>query len=354
MLIGIDASRAEAKLKTGVERYSYEIIRALRATLPLNAEVVLYSYRPLPKELGPFDDRWKNKVLHWPPLYLWTALRLSWEMWRHPTNVLFVPGYRLPMILPRRAVATIHDATFLSFPQLYAASDAAAQKAILSDSCRRANVILVPSQFTKDQLAALKPARLEVVPLGVRLPKIKPSTIISNPYFVFVGRVDKKKNLAVAIDGFVKFAAKHPDHNFMIVGRPSFGYADILARAQKSAAAEHIFFTGPLPDREMLKLVKNAVALVHPCPVEGFGLPVVEAMALGTPVIVADQGAAAEAAADAALLVSPTNSDKWAEAMDQITFDIFRQPFIAKGLARAKEFTWEHTARATWQVLMDN
>jgi len=353
MLIGIDASRAEAKLKTGVERYSYEIIRAMRATLPLNAEVVLYSYAPLPKELGPWNDKWKNKVLSWPLRYAWTALRLTWEMWRHPVNVLFVPGYRLPMILPKRSVTVIHDATFLEFSELYSSVDLAAQKAILDDSCRRASAIIVPSQFTKDQLAALKPAHLEVVPLGVSLPKIKPSTIISNPYFVFVGRVDKKKNLSVAIDGFVKFSEKHPDYSLMIVGRPSFGYDDILAYAKNSPAAARIFFTGPLPDKEMLGLVKNATALVHPCPVEGFGLPVIEAMSLGTPVVVANHGAAAEAAGDAALLVSPTDGVKWAEAMEQITFDIFRNPLIEKGRARAKEFTWLRAAEATWKVLLN-
>src|SRR5512133_3808001 len=118
MVIGIDASRAETKLKTGVERYSFEMIRAMRATLPLNAEVVLYSREPLPKELGPWNDKWKNKVLSWPPKYLWTAVRLSWEMWRHAPDVLFEPGYRLPFALPKRAVATIHDATFLEYPEL--------------------------------------------------------------------------------------------------------------------------------------------------------------------------------------------------------------------------------------------
>jgi glycosyltransferase involved in cell wall biosynthesis len=101
----------------------------------------------------------------------------------------------------------------------------------------------------------------------------------------------------------------------------------------------------------MFGLVKNAVALVHPCPVEGFGLPVIEAMSLGAPVIAANHGAAAEAAGDAALLVPPTDPAKWAEAMEQITFDIFRNPLIEKGKERAKLFTWPRAAAATWKVL---
>ena len=373
MLIGIDASRAEAKLKTGVERYNFEIIRALRDTLPLNAEVVLYSYEPLPKELGPWKDKWKNKVLNWPPKYAWTAIRLSWEMWRRPPDALFVPGYRLPFFAPKHSVVTIHDASFLEYPELYEPSDLVTQNKTLLDTCKRASTIIVPSEYTKTQLAALKPANIAVVPLGVRIDsssyrrKSVSSTIELDPdfdrgdkkekpfgnYFIFVGRVDKKKNLEVAIDGFAKFLTTHPGYKFMIVGRPSYGFDEIKAHAEKSGAGESIEFKGPLPDKEMFAMLRNATALVHPCPVEGFGLPVIEAMSMAVPVITADHGAAAEAAADAALTVRPTDLEKWAQAMDQITFDIFRNPLIEKGLARSKHFTWPAAAEATWKIIAD-
>ena len=119
MVIGIDASRAEAQVKTGVERYSYELIRAMRASLPQDAEVVLYSRVPLSPELGPFDERWRNRVLRWPFKYFWTQLRLSWEMLRRPPDALFVPGHILPRIVPKRTVVTIHDASFVGYPQFY-------------------------------------------------------------------------------------------------------------------------------------------------------------------------------------------------------------------------------------------
>jgi len=377
MLIGIDASRAETKLKTGVERYSFELLRALRASLPPSAEVVLYSYEPLPKELGPWSDKWRNKVLNWPPKYGWTAIRLSWEMWRHVPDVLFVPGYRLPFFAPKKSVVTIHDASFLEYPELYEPSDRARQNKTLLDTCKRASTIIVPSEYTKTQLAALKPANIAVIPLGVRIDSsvVAASSVIpakagiqSSPgrssssrnsqlatlYFVFIGRVDKKKNLEVAIDGFAKFLTTHPGYKFMIVGRPSYGFDEIKARVEKSGAGESIEFKGPLPDKEMFALLRNATALVHPCPVEGFGLPVIEAMSMAVPVITADHGAAAEAASDAALTVRPTDLEKWAQAMDQITFDIFRNPLIEKGLERSKRFTWPAAAEATWKVIINN
>jgi glycosyltransferase involved in cell wall biosynthesis len=383
MIIGIDASRAEAKLKTGVERYSFEIIRAMRVSLPPSAEVVLYSYRPLPKELGPFNNRWKNKVLSWPPKYLWTAIRLSWEMWRRPPDVLFVPGYRLPFIVPKRSVVTIHDASFLEYPELYTPSDLRTQKAALVDTCKRASTVIVPSEYTKTQLAALKPANIAVIPLGVRIDEKTTHSILSydkredvcgqqeemstsppkirgsggcyglkENYFIFIGRVDKKKNLGMAIEAFSKFSFTHPGYKFLIIGRPSFGFDEIKFQAQKSGAADRIEFMGSLPDKKMFVLLKNAVALVHPCPIEGFGLPVVEAMSLGVPVITTDQGAAAEAVGDAALLVRPTDSDKWSQAMDQVTFDIFRKSLIEKGLERSKHFVWSLAAEATWKKIV--
>jgi len=361
MTIGIDASRAEAKLKTGVERYSFEIIRAMRASLPLNAEVVLYSREPLPKELGPWNDKWQNKVLNWPLKYGWTAIRLSWEMWRHAPGVLFVPGYRLPFPAPKKSVVTIHDASFLQYPELYEPSDRSRQNKTLLDTCKRASAVIVPSEYTKTQLATMKPMSIAVIPLGVRLPvpllnqgegRVRSGGKDQSSYFIFIGRVDKKKNLEVAIDGFAKFLTTHPGYKFMIIGRPSFGFDDIKDHVYKSGVADKIEFMGPLADEKMFALLKNATALVHPCPVEGFGLPVIEAMSLGVPVIVADHGAASEAAGDAALQVRPTDPEKWFQAMDQVTFDIFRITLIEKGLERSKHFTWPRAAEATWKVLI--
>ena len=290
-------------------------------------------------------------------------------------------------------MVTIHDASFLEYPELYEPSDRARQNKTLIDTCQRASAVIVPSEYTKSQLAALKPANIAVIPLGVRIdvplthptlpytkggdlsdevsrpplnqPKADPPRAevrggrrgydsVKNPYFIFVGRVDKKKNLEVAIDGFAKFLTTHPGYKFIIVGRPSYGFEEIKTHAEKSGAGDSIEFKGPLPDKEMYNLLRNATALVHPCPVEGFGLPVIEAMSISVPVITAEGGAAPEAAADAALIVRPTDPEKWSEAMDQITFDIFRNPLIEKGLARSKHFTWPAAAEATWKLLIEN
>jgi glycosyltransferase involved in cell wall biosynthesis len=352
--IGIDASRAEAKIKTGVERYSYELIRAMRGSLPQGAGVVLYSRVPLAPELGPWNDAWKNKVLNWPPKYLWTQLRLSWEMLSRPPDVLFVPSHELPRVIPKRTAKTVHDAFFMDHPELYPPGQRLQLKINLFGACRRASAIIVPSNYVAAQIGKWRRDRVAVIPHGVR-PLGKALTAERKPeekYFVVLGRIEKKKNLGVVVDAFGKFCETHSGHKLYFIGRFANGADEIVSRAQNSPAVKNIEFLGAVPDAETFALVADAEALLHPCPYEGFGLPAIEAMALGTPVIAAAAGAVAEAVGDAGLLVPPDDPAKWAEAMDQITFDIFRKTLIEKGKRRAAEFTWEKCAAETWKVLL--
>jgi glycosyltransferase involved in cell wall biosynthesis len=355
MVIGIDASRAEAKIKTGVERYSYELIRAMRKSLPPGAGVVLYSRVPLAPELGPWNDAWKNKVLNWPPKYFWTQLRLSWEMLRRPPDALFVPSHELPRVIPKRTAKTVHDAFFMDRPELYPPGQRLQLKINLFDACRRASAIVVPSNYVAAQIGKWRRDRVAVIPHGVRVTMNNGQRTMNNEkgkYFIVLGRIEKKKNLGVVVDAFGKFCETHSGHKLYFIGRFANGADEIVSRAQKSPAVKNIEFLGALSDEEMLPLVSGAVALLHPCPYEGFGLPAIEAMSLGVPAIVANAGAIAEEAGDAGLLVPPDDPAKWAEAMDQITFDIFRKTLIEKGQRRAAEFTWEKCASETWKVLL--
>lgn len=348
-VIGIDASRAEAKIKTGVERYCFELIKEMRCSRPKDAKVILYSYAPLPPELGPFDENWKNAVLKWPPRYGWTQIRLAWEMFRRPPDLLFVPGYRLPFFAPRISVVTVHDASFIEAAEIYDAADARNQRAALADSCKRAELIIVPSRYVAGQLAGRREGRIAVIPHGVAVPKSK--TRVNKKYFLVLGRVEKKKNPGVAIDAFNEFSKTHPDYELHFVGKMGNGGEEIVAHAKETPAGGNIVFHGALPDDEMFALLSKAAALLHPCPCEGFGLPAIEAMAMGVPVIVADHGAVAEAVGDAGLLMPFDDRFKWAEAMHQITFEIFRKPLIAKGRERAAQFVWPQTAEKTWDAI---
>lgn len=354
--IGIDASRAEAKLKTGVERYSYELLLAMRETLPSGVKVILYSRVALPPELGPFDENWKNAVLAWPPKRLWTQVRLSWEMLRRPPDVLFAMVHDLPRLLPNRTVRTIHDAFPLYKPEMFPFFQRLFLNSSTHNSCERATEIIVPSEFVAKQIASWRTKNVFVIPHGVRVDFEKSKTKKAKPsaekYFIVVGRIEKKKNLGIVIEAFSKFQKYHPDFKLYLVGREASGSGEIVRQAQKSSSAQSIEFRGALPDQEMFALMAGAVALLHPCPYEGFGMPAIEAMSLGVPVVAANSGAVAEAVGDAGLLVDPNDTGKWAEAMNQTTFDIFHQTLIAKGKVRASEFSWKKASGASWRVLL--
>ena len=183
-------------------------------------------------------------------------------------------------------------------------------------------------------------------------------------YFLVVGRVDKKKNLEVVIDAFSESRIQNPESRLIFAGPFGYQAKEIVEHAQKTIAKirksnirtevelpQPIEFLGTVTDAELASLYAGATALLHPCPVEGFGLPVIEAMAVGTPVVVADAGAAREAAGEAALRVPPYDAEAWARAMDRVSDAAVRDDLISKGRQRAAQFTWERAAQETWRVL---
>jgi len=224
--------------------------------------------------------------------------------------------------------------------------------------------VIVPSGFAKSQLKG-RIGNVAVIPLGVSLPATS-YTPPSTPYFLVVGRVDKKKNLKVIIDAFgmmkVRRFGRTPtavgdqssgnQAKLFFAGKFGFGAEEIIKNAQRSGAIKDIEFMGAVSDQELSALYRGAQALLHPCPVEGFGLPVIEAMSQGLAVIVSNVGAAAEAAGEAAIKVDPHDPEVWVRAMEQSFDPGVRNSLVEQGRMRAAEFTWQSAALNTWQILM--
>jgi glycosyltransferase involved in cell wall biosynthesis len=267
-------------------------------------------------------------------------------------DVLFVPSAALPRIIPKRMVTTIHDATFITHPKLYSWWQRLTLPLGLWDA-RRARVLIVPSEFTKSQI---KSDRAVVIPLGVSIgSKVNGQrSTITDPYFLVVGRVDKKKNLELVIDAFAKnqeSGIKNHESKLIIAGGFKYHAREIVQHAQRSGAIERIEFTGAVSDAELDRLYVGATALLHPCAVEGFGLPVIEAFSHGTPVVVVGGGGAQEAAGGAALVAQVADPQSWIDAMEKIADPLVRATLIEKGKLRAATFTWNRAAHETWRVL---
>lgn len=370
-IIGIDASRANYEKRTGTEWYAYHLIQHLKAVIPSEHRVLLYSTTPLRDGLEKLPPNWESRVLGWPPKRLWTQLRLSWEMFRRPPDLLFVPVHAMPVILPKRSVTTLHDVAFVSTPEAYTFFENWYQRFAVRFASKKADAILTVSEFSKSEIVRyfpVKPEKITVTHLGFDAEQCRPVDDrdeidrclkrydITRPYFLFVGRLEMKKNLGGLLRAFRLYhgfrGPGHVEHQLILVGKHGHGYEQAMRTLKGSEAEWHVKETGYVCDEDMRYLYAGAEALVFPSWYEGFGLPVIEAFACGTPVIASRTTSIPEVAGGAALLVDPSKPEEIAEAMKRVVSEpALRQELKEKGLARSKAFSWMNTAKETWRVL---
>lgn len=370
-IIGIDASRANYEKRTGTEWYAYHLIQQLKTIIPAKHRVLLYSTTPLRDGLEKLPPNWESKVLKWPPKRLWTQLRLSWEMYRRPPDLLFVPVHAMPVILPKRSATTLHDVAFMSTPGAYSNSENRYQRFAVKFAVKYADAILTVSHFSKSEIVhyfGADPDKMTVTHLGYDAEMCKPVTDqkliddclarydVRKPYFLFVGRLEIKKNIVGLLRAFKIFhqhrGPGHVEQFLALVGKRGFGYAEAMKELQGSEAEWHVKETGYVCEDDLRYLYAGAQALVFPSWYEGFGLPIIEAFACGTPVIASRVASIPEVVGDAALLVDPANAEDIAGKMKRIALEPeLRLRLIEKGFERAKMFSWRLTAEKTWAAL---
>jgi glycosyltransferase involved in cell wall biosynthesis len=393
MMIGIDASRANERQKTGTEWYAYHLIQALKKLDDKNS-YTLYSFDPLQDGLEDLPPNFKSRVLRSVTDVLWTQLRLSIEMLFRPSDVLFVPAHTIPLIHPKATVLTVHDLGFEYFPDLYKKvpigltslrwlleigarivtlgrygnSEYDYHRWAMRFGVKHATRIIAISEFTKKDVVkrfGADPERVIVVGHGFDQSlyrpqkegeKVKSRRILQlRPYILFVGRIEKKKN----VDGLLR--AYHllrsrlsKPYKLALIGKPGFGYEGFRdqVRGFPPVFRRDIHFLGWVPEDETAEFYRNAALFAFPSYFEGFGIPVIQAMASGVPVVCSNTTSLPEIAGDAALLVNPDDPEKMAETMQKVMQDSRLQDLlIDKGIRRAQKFSWEESARKTLKVI---
>jgi glycosyltransferase involved in cell wall biosynthesis len=391
MHIGIDISRLGVSARTGTEHYTYELLAAL-AQLDRTSPYTLYCNRP-PAHLPPLGPNMALRAI--PASRLWTHYRLSREMLMRPPDLLFVPAHVLPLARPRRSVVTIHDLGYERFPQAHPRAQRLYLRLSTLWSARAATRVIAISGATRHDLVArygVPPAKIDVVHHGLS-PRFRPEPSperqaaaqarygIRPPYFLYIGTVQPRKNLVRLIEAFVStreirdwglaasasvstisepfrqsrtsdLQSPVSDLQLVIAGKRGWLSEPIERRAAELGGADSVHFTGYVEDDDVPALLSGALAFVFPSLYEGFGLPVLEAMACGAPVIAANTSSLPEVAGDAALLVDPIDTVAIARAMRDLTASpALRDELRGKGFARAAQFTWERCARETLEVL---
>lgn len=371
MLIGIEASRANRLQKTGVEWYAYRMIQGMKQLPEANDHSwLLYSNDPLAMGLEKGPANWHETRLRWPPKYLWTQVRLTWEMYRHSPDVLFVPAHVLPRVSPRRSVVTIHDVGFHRYPQLYKPRQVHIHEITSKDIVKRAARILTVSNFSKQEIMDVYGAREDqifVTHLGVDHTMYRPMQMdvtetilqrlrISTPFVLFIGRLEAKKNIAGLIEGFVRYKSENGLGDplaLVLAGPRGMGFDEAMKPVQAAGLQDSVHELGYISEEEKVGLLSRASALIHPAWYEGFGLTPLEAMACGCPVICARTSSLPEVVGEEnAIWFDPNNIDQLAQSMKYLMGDpATQQRLREQGLAYAQRFTWEKTTKQTFDVL---
>jgi len=368
MRIGVDA-RIVHYARGGIRNYVLHLLRAL-AALGADADYyVLHSRKdrdpPLPAP-------------NFHPIACWTPAHHRLERWalgveaaRLGLDLLHIPDFIPPAFGYRRSVITIHDLNFLYYPQFLTAESYRYYNRQIEWAVRRADHILADSQATQSDLTSLldvPPEKVTVVHLAAApafrpLPEVEARRAAAQyglepGFLLFVGTMEPRKNLPGLLQAYrLLLNAEATTAPLVLVGGKGWLYDEVFERVEVLHLADQVRFLHDVPDADLPGMYNAASVLVMPSFYEGFGLPALEAMACGTPVVVADRASLPEVVGCAGLLVNPDDADDIACALMRVLTEAsLRDQMQELGLAQAARFTWERTARATlavYQQVMD-
>jgi glycosyltransferase involved in cell wall biosynthesis len=300
----------------------------------------------------------------WPRF--WTQLRFPFELYRYKPDVLFMPIQQLPYLRPRqmKTVCVVHDLAWINFGEYFTAKDWVLQHTFTASVVRGADHLIAVSQATADDIARYygRTAEVHVVHHGVDHTRFRPPVgeeenrtwealkqwqpKLQKPYILHVGQIQPRKNLIRLIKAF---ESQPGDSQLVLAGSHGWLNKPIYERAQKSSVASRILMPGRVPDELLTALYWHADVFVMPSLYEGFGLPVLEAMACGTPTVTSAVSSLPEVAGKAAVLVDPMSVEAIAAGI--YTARERRAELLSAGLQQAAKFTWDRTARRIASIL---
>ncbi len=370
-VIGIDASRAFLKRRTGIEEYSYQVIKHLRDTLSSDAQIVLYVRKKfsfvegrlqmsIPEIDFELPRNWTVRAL-WAPRF-WTQLALSLEMlWRAP-DVLFVPAHTVPIIHPMKTVVTIHGLEYEFCPGAYSLWERIYMHYSIKFSCRVASTVICVSENTKRDVMALyrvAEEKIAVISEGYEQTRSMNQEAGNKsekkkPYLLFIGRLEERKNIVRIVEAFELLKEKYQiPHKLVLVGKAGFRYERIRDYIQHSAFNIHIRELGYVTEEEKWELLRNADVFLFPTLYEGFGIPVLEAQSVRVPVVTSNTSSLPEVAGEGAVLVDPTSVESIAEGVQRLLSDQgLRSGIIEKATHNMSRYSWARCAKeiATYLV----
>jgi glycosyltransferase involved in cell wall biosynthesis len=364
--IAIDAHSVGTGLG-GNESYATNLIEALAEIDTVNDYTLFVTRRAAVKR---FSHRWPNfsvraTLPHTPLIRI--PLTLSVELRRRPVDVLHVQ-FTAPPFSPCPVVVSIHDLSFEHLPQTFKWRSRKQLRLTVRRSAREAAQVIALSQYARSDLIAtyrLQPEKVSVVPLAApahfnpvtdeeEIQRVRQTYGIKDDYILTVGAIQPRKNLSRLIAAYSRLRRVGPRGKLpqlVLVGKCAWLYDETLRTIRELEVSNSVILTGYVPESDLPALYSGALCFVYPSYFEGFGLPPLEAMKCGAPVIVGNQTSLPEVVGDAGILVDPFDVDDIAAKIESVVSDSnLRADLRVKGLNQAKLFDWRETARQTLAI----
>jgi len=386
MKIGIDASQANKQERTGTEWYAFSIIKEWARTNAFGPhKVFLYTRNDLLNDFGPLPSMWNVKVLRWPPQVLWTHLRLSWEMFVHPVDALFIPSHIIPLIHAKRTFTTIHDIGFEHAEYVYGkhsvvhiqsslvrrilsllvrlftfgaygANELDYQRFGVRFALRHATELFTVSEFSKREIEKKFHPRqqLTVAYNGVDLTEYDFSKVREHigaskkkyalsDYVLSIGRIEHKKNSLALVQAFDAYIHQYPKESLKLVFAGGEGYGSLAVKdyIRTHDLNQQVLLLGWVPNNDLAPLLAGARCFVFLSEYEGFGVPIIQSLSLGTPVLANDLEVFREIAGDAITYCDVHNPTDITNKLAQLVKEKERVPRVDI----VRKFQWEKTAQ---------
>jgi glycosyltransferase involved in cell wall biosynthesis len=379
MRIGIDATALPSR-PVGAGNYIIQLIRAIAGWTKIS-DPVTDSSQLTGLEFVIFVQRSRLELLNIeeiPNLHLVVlpnispSMRLLWEqisfpklVKNHHLDLLHSLHYTMPLAYPGRTVVTFHDMTFFLYPHHHTLPKRYFFRFFIRASSRQAVALIADSESTRQdaiRLVGVSPGKIFTVQLGVtqEFHPIRDNSILQQArqkyhlpehFLLYVGMIEPRKNLPLLLQSFAAIAHQMPDYRLVIVGPKGWMVDNMLQQTEQLNISDKVHFTGYVEQADLPLIYNMADVFIYPSVYEGFGLPVLEAMACGIPVITSNVSSMPEIVGDAGVLFAPNDSQDLARSLlNLINNPMDRQRLSLMGLERAASFTWNSTAEKTIAV----
>jgi len=375
MLIGLDGNEANIRERVGSNIYAYQLLWSIYQLRITNYEFRVYL------KCDPIDDLpketvwWKYRVLR--SAKFWTQWRLPLDLYfyRSRPDVFFTPGHYAPRWSPCPTIVSIMDLSYIYFPGMFKKRDLWQLNNWTAYSVKKAKKVLTISNFSKNAIIKhyhLKKDKIVVTYPGmkqnsqsVRLPvrfaesrragqatlSLKEKYSIKGDYILYVGTLQPRKNVVRLIDSFKKLKDTDKNLQLVVIGKKGWLFEEIFRKVRELGLEDDVIFTDYVPEKELPAFYQNAQCFVLVSLYEGFGLPILEAMKYGCPVVASNVSSLPEVVGKAGILVDPKNIDNITAGIKTAIEN--REKLIRAGFKQAKKFSWQKCAKETLEVLED-